>query len=300
MTSLVRFCARSRKRRVPLWLAAPSLGGLAVLLVYPTIYLIGLAFTKSTLGRPLLRWTGFDNFVNATQSLAFNGSLLRSAVFSLAGALLQLALGVGLALLLRARGPRLGVAGTLLLLPLVTPPVMVGVAWKLLLAPTGGGLTGLWQVLGIAGFNPLGSGTQASGTLLLIDTWQWTPFVTLLVFAALLAVPDELVEAAQMDGAGAWRTFAAVVWPNIAPTVLSVFLLKVVLGFKAFDLVAVVTEGGPGVSTILAPYEIFRTALRGDFNVGTAAAETLMFALLVGVVTTIVAAMRKRAVAVDQ
>jgi multiple sugar transport system permease protein len=290
----------ARRQRVPLWLGAPSLAGLVVLLVYPTVYLVGLAFTKSSLGRPLVRWTGFDNFVNATESLAFNGSLVRSVVFSVAGALLQLALGTALALLLRARGPRLGVAGTFLLLPLVTPPVMVGVAWKLLLAPVGGAFTGLWQVLGIGGFNPLGNGIQAFATLLVIDTWQWTPFITLLVFAALLGVPPELAEAAQMDGAGPWRTFRSVVWPIILPTVLSAFLLKVVLGFKAFDLIAVVTEGGPGVSTILAPYEIFRTALRGDFDVGTAAAETLMFAILVGLVTTVVTALRKRAVEADR
>src|SRR5207248_1425162 len=79
----------------------------------------------------------------------------------------------------------------------------------------------------------------------------------------------------------AWRTFTSVTWPVILPTALATLLVKVVIGFKVFDLVVVVTEGGPGVSTILTPFEIYRTALRGDFNVGIAAAETLVFGLLV-------------------
>lgn len=279
-----------RAGHVPVWFALPSAFGLLVLLVYPTVYLAGLAFTRSSLGRPLVEWTGFDNFTAAAESLAFNGSLIRSVAFALAGAAAQLALGTALALLLRARGPRLGWAGTVLLLPLVTPPVMVGVAWKLLLAPTGGPLADGW------GIDPLSSGPGAFGALLLIDTWQWTPFVTLLVFAALLGVEDELLEAAQIDGAGGWLTFRAVVWPVILPTVLSTLLLKVVIGFKTFDIVAVVTSGGPGVDTVLAPFEIYRTGLLGDFDMGTAAAETLEFGLVVGVATALVAALRARAV----
>jgi multiple sugar transport system permease protein len=277
-------------------LAAPAGAGLLLLLVYPTVTLLGLAVTESSLARPLQEFTGWDNAVAAWEALAFRGSLVRSTVFAVVGAAVQVVLGVALALLLRARGRGLGLAGTLLLLPLVTPPVMVGVAWKLMLAPVGGALTGVWDALGIGGFNPLGSGTGAFLTLLVIDTWQWLPFVTLLVFAALLGVPDELLEAAQLDGAGWWRSFAAVVWPVITPTVLAVALIKTVIGFKVFDLVVVVTEGGPGLATVLAPFEIYRTALRGDFDVGVAAVQTLVFAALVGVVTAVLTVLRSRAV----
>lgn len=276
---------------MPGWLAAPSVAGLLVLLGYPTVYLLGLAFTQSSLGRPLNRWTGFANFVEAGQSLAFGGSLLRSVVFAVVGAVVQLAFGTALAMLLRTRGPKLGRAGTLLLLPLVTPPVMVGVAWKLLLAPVGGPLASVFP-----GLDPLGGANSAFATLLVIDSWQWTPFVTLLVFAALLGVPDELLETAQLDGASGWRTFWSVVWPTILPMVLATLLLKVVIGFKTFDIVAVVTAGGPGVSTNLAPYEIWRTGLSGDFDIGTAAAETIVFGLLVGIVTTVLTLLRTRAV----
>lgn len=292
--------ASRRPRRgpghVPRWLAAPAVAGLLVVFVYPLVALLALAVTRSSLGRPLQAFTGSDNLVTAFGSLGFSGSLVRSVVFAVAGTALALVLGTALAVLLRSRGPRLGLAGTLLLLPLVTPPVMVGVAWKLMLAPVGGAFTGAWQLLGLDGFNPLGDPVGAFVTLLLVDAWQWTPFVTLLVFTALLGVPDELLEAAQLDGASTWRSFWAVVWPVVLPTVLSVAVLKTVIGFKVFDLVVVVTAGGPGVATLLSPYEIFRTAFRGRFDVGTAAAETLVLGLVVGLVTLGLTWLRARAV----
>ncbi|MGX1567401.1 carbohydrate ABC transporter permease [Streptomyces sp. NPDC055506] len=279
--------------RVPGALAAPSVVFLAVFAAYPLVYVIGLAFTDSTLARPLQRWTGFDNFRTALESQSFTGSLWRSALFAVLAAAVQLVLGTALALLLRARAARPGLLGTLLLLPLVTPPVMVGVAWKLLLAPVGGALNGVLQTVGLPGVNPLGSGTGAFTTLVVIDSWQWTPFVMLLVYAALLGVPDELREAAALDGAGRSRTLRSIVLPYIEPTLLSVLLLKLVIGFKVFDIVYVVTSGGPGFSTTTSTYDIQRTALQ-EFDVGGAAAATVLFSLLIGLVTSLVAMRRKR------
>ncbi len=279
--------------RVPGALAAPAVVFLAVFAAYPLVYVIGLALTDSTLARPLQRWTGFDNFRTALESQSFTGSLWRSALFAVLAAAVQLVLGTALALLLRARAARPGLLGTLLLLPLVTPPVMVGVAWKLLLAPVGGALNGVLHALGLPGVNPLGSGTGAFTTLIVIDSWQWTPFVMLLVYAALLGVPDELREAAALDGADRSRTLRSIVLPYIEPTLLSVLLLKLVIGFKVFDIVYVVTAGGPGFSTTTSTYDIQRTALQ-EFDVGGAAAATVLFSLLIGLVTSLVAIRRKR------
>lgn len=299
-----RRAARGARRhipgRVPFWLAVPSLAGLAVFFVYPFVYLLGLTFTESSLGRPLQKWTGFANVTTAWQSLGFTGSLVRSVVFAVGAALLQVVLGTGLAVLLRVRGPKLGLAGTLLLLPLVTPPVAVGVAWKLLLDPVGGAFAGLWHAIGVVSPNPLGGSTSSFVTLVLIDTWQWTPLVTLLVFVALLGVDEDLLEAAALDGANAWRTFRSIVWSAILPTVLATLLLTLVIAFKVFDLVAVVTSGGPGFSTSLAPWEIFQTGLSQNFDIGTAAAMTVLFGIVVGVVTTIVTVAHAAAVRADR
>jgi multiple sugar transport system permease protein len=274
---------RSR-RRVPWWLAVPAVASLLVTGLYPAVAGIALAVTDSSLARPLREFVGFENFVAAAESVAFGGSLLRSALFAVLATVLAVLAGVAGALALHARGGRFGLLGAVLLLPMVTPPVSVGVAWKLLLAPVGGGLTGLWEALGIGGFNPLGTGAGAFATLVLIHAWQWAPLVLLLVYAALLGVPAELWEAAALDGAGWWRTLRSVVGPVVAPTVVAAAVLQLVIAFKVFDLVAVVTAGGPGIATIVAGFEVFRTAFRGSFEVGTAAAETIVLGLLVGVV----------------
>lgn len=280
--------------RVPLWLALPAAVSLLVTAGYPTLVGIALAFTSSSLARPLRAFVGFDNFVAAAESVAFAGSLLRSAVFAVLATMVSVLAGVLAALALESRGGRLGLFGTLILLPMVTPPVSVGVAWKLLLAPVGGALTGLWHALGIEGFNPLGSGAGAFTTLVLIHAWQWTPLVTLLVYAALLGVPSELREAAALDGADRLRTLTEVVGPYVAPSVIAAAILELVIAFKVFDLIVVVTEGGPGVSTTVAGFEVFRTAFRGSFEVGTAAAETLLLGLVVGVVLAAVGLATRR------
>lgn len=283
-------------RRVPLWLALPAIAGLVLFLVYPTAYLVALALTDSSLAHPLRAFDGAHNFQSAFAAPAFTPSLWRSTLFAVAATVLTTGLGLALAVLLRARGTRFGAVGALLLLPLVTAPVLIGVAWKLLLAPVGGGLAGLFGAVGLAGFNPLGSGTGAFVVLLVIHVWQWTPFAVLVLFAALGVVRQELLESARIDGAGPWRTFTTVTWPAIAPTALAVLVLELVIGYKVFDLIVVITSGGPGFATTLAPYVIYQTGLRGSFDMGTAAAQTLVFAAVVGAVATVLTTARARAV----
>jgi multiple sugar transport system permease protein len=286
-------------RRVPLWLALPAVAGLLLFLVYPTGYLIALAVTDSSLAHPLRSLSGAENFSSALASPAFVPSLGRSTVFAVLAAAATTSVGLVVAGLLRARGTSFGVVGALLLLPLVTAPVLIGVAWKLLLAPVGGGFAQAFSAIGLAGFNPLGSGVGAFVVILLIHVWQWTPFAVLISFAALGVVPPELLESARIDGAGAWRTFTTVVWPAIAPTQWAVAVLELVIGYKVFDLIVVITAGGPGFATTLSPYVIYQTGLRGSFDMGTAAAQTLIFAAVVGAVATVITATRARALKAD-
>ena len=280
---------------MPAVFALPSWLALILLLAFPFAYTVALSLTQSTLGEPFADWAGLDNFRTALTTQAFTGSLIRTIVFAVSAAVLEIALGILIALALQARGAGFGAIGTILLLPMVTPPIMVGVAWQMLLAPAGGGLTALWTVLGVPGFNAFGTETLAFASLVLIEAWQWTPFVILMVYVALLGVDRELVEASTLDGANAWRRFRAVIYPTIAPVVLGVLLLRILGGFKAFDVAYVITQGGPGFATTFTTFQIFRTALDGAYDTGLGAAETLFFGLIIGVVTLVVSAARKRA-----
>jgi multiple sugar transport system permease protein len=279
---------------VPRPLLLISVFVLVLLVAYPLAYTVGLSVTKSTLARPFTAFLGEDNFVKAFKSGTFVDSLWRTTIFATLAAIFELVLGLVLALALWARGGRFGTAGVFLLLPLVTPPIMVAAAWQLLLAPAGGGLSSVWTQIGLDGLNVFATGTGAFLTLVFIETWQWTPFVTLLAYVALLAVDQEQIEAALLDGANAWQRFRAVVLPSILPVLLGVFLIRVLGGFKSLDTSFAITKGGPGEATTFTTLQIFKTALDGGFNTGLASAQTLIFGVVVGLVTLVIVVARRK------
>lgn len=285
--------AAARWSRV-LWVAPIGLA-LLVTTVYPTIFLLALAGTKSTLGKPFAKFVGFKNVLAATGDPIFLASVGKSLAYGLATSAVQLAVGLAVALLFTSLLKAGRVLVSLVLLPLMTPPVMVGIAWKLILAPAGGWLNGVLLDLGVvdAPLSFLGTPVLAWISIAVADLWQWTPFVVILCFAALATLPEGVREAAIVDGAGPVQAFRHVTLPLIAAPLASIFLLKLILSFKLFDLVYILTFGGPGFTTTTAGFGIYRLAMN-EFDVGKAAAETLIYAVVVGLVTLPVVKLHRR------
>jgi multiple sugar transport system permease protein len=274
-----------RHLRRALWLAPLGLS-LLVVLVYPLVLLIGLAMTSSTLGRPFNRFVGLDQIVAGLLDPVFQAAVFKSVAFGFVASALQLAAGFGIALLLTewVRAGRLLL--TLVLLPLMTPPVIAGIAWKLILAPAGGLLNGQLMQWGLieAPISFLGTPGLAWLSILAADFWQWTPFVVILSFAALMGIPPEMREASLLDGATPLQHLVHVTLPLVAAPLASIFLLKLIIAFKLFDLVHVLTFGGPGFDTTNASFWIWRSAFE-RFDVGRAAAATIVYAAVLGLVT---------------
>lgn len=272
--------------RVGWGLASPAIAAGLVVSIYPLVYLVATSVTKSTLGKPFQEWVGLGNFMKVVADETFTDSLVRSVLVAVIGALFQTSLGLAIALALRALVRGVGAITTLILLPLLTPPVMAAVIWKLVLDPSGGVFNGILRGLGFTEepISLLGSSTWAIVMIALADAWQWTPFVAILIYAALLTLPDEVYEAAKIDGAGPWRSFVNITLPLVMPALVGIFMIKLILSFKLFDAIYILTAGGPGDTTTLSGYLIFRTGLR-EFNVGAAAAMTLVFVLVVTIVT---------------
>lgn len=264
----------------------PMVIGLAVFAGYPLVYLIALGFSRSDLGNSFQKFVGLSNFQWAISGTIFPTSLGNAVWFALIVSAIQLCLGLFIAHLLNTYVREGRWLRTLVLLPMMTPPVMVGVAWKLILNPAGGWLNGILLRSGMISqpISVLGDRDLAFPAIMLADTWQWTPLVAILCFAALKAVPDDVYEAAALDGAYPRRMFWQITVPMIAPSLVAIFLLRLVMAFKTFDLVYALTAGGPGNATTIATYEIWKTALR-EFDVGLASAQTLLFAITVSVVT---------------
>jgi multiple sugar transport system permease protein len=207
-------------------------------------------------------------------------------IFAVPVSLIEVALGLAIALLLHSSLRRAHWVRSIILLPLMTPPMMVAVAWKLILAPAGGLLNGILLGTGItsAPISFLGSMPAAFISVALADTWQWTPFVAILAYAALQVLPEDVFEAARVDGASSATIFWRITLPMLAPALVAILLLRVVMAFKLFDLVYGLTLGGPGFGTTVTSFEIWRTALQ-EFDLGAAAVQTLAFAVVVTIVT---------------
>ncbi|MFO1070537.1 MAG: sugar ABC transporter permease [Geminicoccaceae bacterium] len=278
---------RYDRRRLVAWaFALPLLVGLIAFAVYPTVYLLFLSFSQSTLGAPFKAWVGWKNYATSLTDTKFTDSLWRSVGLALLTTGLAVGLGLAVALLLDAAVRARALLRTLILLPLLTPPVTVGIVWQLMLMPKGGWVNSFLMDLGAIAepVSFLGSPVWAFPFLCLADVWQWTPFVALMTYAALQTLPDEVFDAARIDGAGAGAIFRHITLPMLAPALAAVALLKLVIGFKVFDLIFVLTAGGPGQATTVASFNIYRVAIQ-QFDIGLAATQTLLFGVVVGLAT---------------
>ncbi|MET1035103.1 MAG: sugar ABC transporter permease [Arthrobacter sp.] len=281
------------ERRAGRAFVSPTVLTLLVLGAFPLLFILGAALTDSSLGKPFQEFTGGENLRTVLGDEDVVASLVRTLAYALGTTAASVALGVFVATAAHAAVKQGALVRTLLLLPLIVPPVVVGTLWKLILNPAGGLLATLLGFAGIPAPAPLSDVRFALGAVMVADVWQWTPLVFLLVFAALLGQDGSVVEAARVDGAHGWGLFRSITLPAIAGTIAAAAFIRLVLALKVFDLVFMMTAGGPGQSTSTTSYLIYQAALK-EFDVGRAAAITLLLALLVTAVTVPVAALAGR------
>ncbi|RQP09523.1 MAG: sugar ABC transporter permease [Microbacteriaceae bacterium] len=284
-----------REARAHRLFVSPAVLAVVVLGLYPLLFILAAAFSDSTLGRPFRDWVGLENVETVLADADVVASFARTVLYAAAVSVASVVLGVVIALALE-RATRSGsVVRTVLLLPLITPPVVVGTLWKLVFNPGGGLLDTALRAGGAdaASVAPLSSSAWALPAVGLADVWQWTPLVVILVYAALLTQDPSVREAASLDGAHGVRLFGHITWPAIAGTVAAVLLIRLVIALKVFDLVFVMTSGGPGQATTTTSYLIYQVALK-EFDIGRASAITLLFAVIVTVVVLPVAALARR------
>jgi len=252
---------------------------LGALVAYPLLYNVALAFRNYRTGE----FVGIHNFARAFADPAFFASLRATAVYVTAALAVEILLGLTLALLVH-RAIRSGWARTLIYLlfivPMVTPPVAAGVIARLIYTPTYGVLNAVLRALGGSGdILWLSRGDTAMFAVVSVDVWQWMPFVFLVCFAGLQAVPQEAVEAALVDGAGGWHLFRLIEFPYLSSLLLLVLIFRFTDTFRVFDHVLVLTGGGPGATTEFLSVYLYRIAFK-FFNLSYAAALSL-FVLVV-------------------
>jgi multiple sugar transport system permease protein len=267
----------------PLFLV-PALILLLLILVGPFIFMVWTSLTDLSYALPGRdgNFIGFDNFRRLMRDPIFWHSFMLTAAFVAGVVAVEFVLGFALALLFRHQLRRQGVALTLFLIPMMLAPVAIGLIWKLLLQGDFGMLTYYLRAAGIIDLRTalLSDPDLVLATIMLVDVWQWTPFVALVLLAGLLSLPREPYEAAVMDGARPWQIFRDVTVPLLRPIIALVILLRAIDAFKEFDKVFILTGGGPGIETELLSIYTYRMSFK-DWDLGYGAACAFMVYLVV-------------------
>lgn len=248
----------------------------AVVIVPLLVILVVQGFVLVTHNENLLipgsgnRWIGFGNFIRAFTDPTLGASIWVTILYVVFGVGIEMIIGVGVALLLNGRIPGKGVIRALILIPMVITPVVAGLMWRLLLDPTSGFVNYMLGTLGLgSGHAFLANTSTALPVLIMVEVWENTPFVIIIVLAGLEALDPAPLEAAQIDGAGGWRMLAGVVLPMLRPVLAIVLLLRLIDAVKTFALVTAMTQGGPGTSTLAISYYVYQLGFQ-VFNIGYA------------------------------
>ena len=266
-------------------LLLPLLLLIGIFLVYPFISVIRISFYTTQFGFGKMEYSGLKNFFSLFKDEVFRISLKNSFIWTIGSLALQLIIPLGLALLLNKEFKGDALVKTVILIPWITPVVGVAMMTRWILEPQLGLANKILLKIGLIHqpINFLGSPNYALFTLLIISSWQFIPFGTLLLLAALQTIPPNVYDAIQVDGANSWQTLRYLIFPMIGSMIGFVFFLAFVWNFNTFALIWMTTKGGPVNSTMTLPVLIYRRAFKA-FNMGEAAAIATMIGLFLVVI----------------
>ncbi len=252
----------------------------AAMIIYPAWHAIALSFqqAESFISEP--RWVGLENYALVLNDPEFWNALRRGVVFAGSAILLQIILGIGFAMLLDTALPGQRLFRAVAVLPYLLPTLIVALLFRWMLNDPIGIVTVAVQKLGFGVIDWYGSPNLAMGLVVFASVWIWTPFVTVAFLAGLQMVPETLYEAARVDGAGAWQRFWHITLPQLRSVLTVIILLRAIWMFNKFDIIWLLTGGGPLRATEHLPVLAYRKAFE-LFEVGKGAAvSTISFLIL--------------------
>ena len=247
---------------------APSLAVLALITLLPSLYLLATSFTQLNLTRPETQWDFSQPLESYRQLLSdsrLHNSVWVQIKLSFWTVLLQLLIGLGLALLLNTRSRLIEALRTVFLIPMVLPPIVVAIIWKVIYTPDISPMHGLFRALGWNVPALITDPNWALTSIIIADTWEWFPFTMLMVLAALQMMPQELLDAAKVDGASPWQLTRYVTLPFIQGVLLVAGLFRLIDSIKAFPLIFILTDGGPGNLTEVTNYYSYLQAFNFSY-----------------------------------
>ncbi|MFD6332569.1 carbohydrate ABC transporter permease [Streptomyces niveus] len=275
-------------RRLKWAMLTPALLFVGLMIVFPLAFTLDLSLTDAFGAVNADKaHIGLRNFTEALgDTRRFWPAARRTLIFTVGAVLLETVLGLALAMLMRKSFRGMRWVRTVLIIPLLTTPVAIGILWLLILDPTNGIANHLLAAVGLPRQEFLGSVSQSLPTLMLIDVWQWTPMMTLLLLAGLTTLPEEPEEAALVDGANSWQRFRHIILPMLGPTLAAALVLRAVDALKTFDILYATKGPGGGSDFEVETLNVYAYGLTFDYQeYGLAAAVLVLFTLfIIGVV----------------
>ncbi len=285
MTAVASLTLARRDRRFGLWLTAPGLAALLLVILFPLFFALFTSFYDYTLLHPAHDdFVGLENYRETFEEEYLGSSLWVTVKFVVASVVIEFIIGFAVALSLNSITRFKNIYYLILLAPLLINPVVVGLTWRMLLHAELGIVNYLLGLVGIGAVNWLGSAGVAFWTVVLVDIWHQVSFMAILLLAGLAALPREPYEAARMDGASALRSFIHITLPLMRPVIMVALLLRLIFAIKTFDIIFIMTKGGPGTATDLISYFIYRAAFFG-LDIGRASAMSVALLAVVMALT---------------
>lgn len=280
----------------------PAVILILLLSIFPLIFSLIVSFLSWDLSRLVgsIRFAGLANFITLVKDERFWNTTRVTVIFVTGAVALEYVLGLGIALLLNQISRLRRTFTVIFLLPMMLTPAAVGYVGRMLFNETKGPVNDIIQHLGGPMVPWVSEGSLALPSLILIDAWEWTPFMMIVLFAGLQSLPPEVFESARVDGAGSFQIFRYITFPMLAPVSLTVVLIRGLEAFKLFDIASVMTGGGPGTATETVTMYAYRVAMKNG-NLGYASAIAYSLLIMIVIFSTIfLNSLRQRAAAVAE
>jgi multiple sugar transport system permease protein len=276
--------------RTPHWVPAlfvgPAVLVMAAACLYPVLSAFQLSLFDWSMGTPWssARFVGLDGFVSAFSNPRVWSSLWTTLLFAAVCVSAEMVLGIALALALEHPVRGMAIFRTLFILPMMIAPIAVGLAWRYMFDAQFGLINALLGLVGISAQTWLADPTLAFAAIVIADVWQWTPFVFIMMIAALAGVDGSVIEASRIDGANWWQMTFRVKLPMVMHVIAITLMMRLIDAFRVLEVIYVLTFGGPGDSTEILALHIYKTAFVGQ-QLGVAAAISVLLLVVVALLS---------------
>lgn len=260
-----------QERYAPYWLLLPAVGIISAVLLYPLLHALYISFFDYKLARAARPFIGLGNYIEAVTSASFGTVLVQNIAFTVICASVEFVVAMGIALLLNRPFRGRAIYRVFFLLPMLTAPVLAGFNWRWIFNDRFGLMNQIFIALGLPAQGWLVDPNLARLAIVIATVWQGIPFVMILLLAGLQSLPQSPFEAATVDGATAWQKWRLLTLPLLRPVITVALALRVIDLFRVFDVIYIMTLGGPGHATELLPFYIYRAAFsQSQFGLASA------------------------------